>query len=237
MTNAWNAVIKGRKKWIFYPPDQQPPGCFATADGAEVAVPVSVGEWLLSFWPEHLAQRKAAGALECVVGPGDCVFVPHGWWHMVINVDELSVAITQNYVSTSNLCDCLRFLRETPDQISGLGLWRLEGESSEDKEEKHEADSRQNNSCYEPTALYSLFIDRLRVAYPEIGVDAVAKASFSRGTFAGIGGGVAPESAVDGNGNGLLDKKRKRSTKSCADVLAASAETSEAPSTFQFSFF
>jgi hypothetical protein len=37
---------------------------------------------------------------------------------MVVNLDDC-IAITQNYVSTSNLSDCLRFLREKPDQISG----------------------------------------------------------------------------------------------------------------------
>jgi hypothetical protein len=38
---------------------------------------------------------------------------------MVVNLDHC-IAITQNYVSSSNLADCLRFLRETPDQISGV---------------------------------------------------------------------------------------------------------------------
>ncbi len=42
-----------------------------------------------------------------------------GYWHTVVNMDDC-IAITQNYVSTSNLAHCLRFLRETPDQISGI---------------------------------------------------------------------------------------------------------------------
>eukprot|EP01035_Chromulina_nebulosa_P039499 gene39499-53406_t len=47
------------------------------------------------------------------------MFVPHGYWHMVVNLDAC-VALTHNYVSTSNLSDCLQFLREKTDQISGL---------------------------------------------------------------------------------------------------------------------
>jgi len=38
---------------------------------------------------------------------------------MVVNLDDC-IALTHNYVSTSNLADCLRFLREKPDQISGV---------------------------------------------------------------------------------------------------------------------
>ena len=47
------------------------------------------------------------------------MFVPHGYWHMVVNLDAC-VALTHKYVSTSNLSDCLQFLREKTDQISGL---------------------------------------------------------------------------------------------------------------------
>ena len=35
-TNAWNVCVKGRKKWIFYPPNQNPPGVVSSADGADV---------------------------------------------------------------------------------------------------------------------------------------------------------------------------------------------------------
>ena len=41
-TNAWNAVITGRKKWVMYPPHVTPPGIFPSADGSEVTSPVSI---------------------------------------------------------------------------------------------------------------------------------------------------------------------------------------------------
>ena len=92
-------------------------------DGADVAVPISTGEWLLSFWDQHLEARKdpnpARRPLEAVVQPGEVIFVPHGYWHMVVNLDDC-IALTHNYVSTSNLENCLHFLREKKDQISGV---------------------------------------------------------------------------------------------------------------------
>ena len=87
------------------------------------SVPLSTGEWLLSFWSSHLEARRHKDPryrpLEAVVEEGELIFVPHGYWHMVVNLDDC-IAITHNYVSTSNLKDCLRFLRENPDQISGV---------------------------------------------------------------------------------------------------------------------
>ena len=67
--------------------------------------------------------------LECTACPGDVLFVPHGWWHLVLNIGDtdadsfhdggMSVALTRNYVSASNLSDVLRFLDTRVGQISG----------------------------------------------------------------------------------------------------------------------
>ena len=122
-THAWNAAICGRKRWIFYPPGVTPPGVHPSADGDSVALPLSVGEWVLTFWREHQHAKATAPPsrrpLECTAFPGDVIFVPHGWWHMVINLDRVNVAITHNYVSRSNLGNVLRFLKCKEDQISG----------------------------------------------------------------------------------------------------------------------
>ncbi|RZC84200.1 hypothetical protein C5167_046984 [Papaver somniferum] len=107
-TSAWNAVIKGSKKWVLFPPEVVPPGVHPSPDGAEVACPVSIIEWFMNFYRETKSWKRRP--VECVCKAGEVIFVPNGWWHLVINLEE-SIAITQNYVSRSNLLNVLDFLK------------------------------------------------------------------------------------------------------------------------------
>lgn len=95
-TSAWNAVIKGSKKWVLFPPDVVPPGVHPSPDGAEVASPVSIIEWFMNFYAATKNWKKKP--IECVCNAGEVIFVPNGWWHLVINLED-SIAITQNFVS------------------------------------------------------------------------------------------------------------------------------------------
>ncbi|GJP50296.1 hypothetical protein CLOM_g9430 [Closterium sp. NIES-68] len=126
-TCAWNAVITGSKKWILFPPnDGPPPGVRASPDGADVAAPVSITEWFMNYY--EAMRRGPVTAYEGVCRAGEVMFVPHGWWHIVLNLEE-SIAVTQNYVSRANLLDVLQFLQKPNARVlvSGMGEGQREG--------------------------------------------------------------------------------------------------------------
>ena len=96
-TSAWNAVVRGSKKWILFPPGQVPPGVHPSPDGADVATPVSITEWFMNFY-DQTQRGGAPRPIEGICKAGEVLFVPHGWWHLVLNLEE-AVAVTQNFVS------------------------------------------------------------------------------------------------------------------------------------------
>jgi ribosomal protein L16 Arg81 hydroxylase len=59
--------------------------------------------------------------VECICREGEIIFVPRGWWHAVMNLEE-TIAITQNFVSSENIKHVLRFLATKRDQVSGFGM-------------------------------------------------------------------------------------------------------------------
>lgn len=139
-TSAWNGVVRGSKKWVMMPPTVMPAGVHASADGADVATPVSLVEWFLDFYEEASQQP---GFHECIVRAGEMLFVPRGWWHLAINL-EPSVAVTQNFVSPVTLPHTAAFL-STRSQALVSGL---------------EEDAR--------GGLYDRLVEALEVARPEL---------------------------------------------------------------------
>jgi hypothetical protein len=124
-TSAWNGLLWGLKKWLLYPPNTIPPGTFPSDDEWEVTTPISIVEWFYNFYQEtdKPEKKKSKSGLssknnqtdpqrpvECLLRPGDMIFIPNGWWHTVLNLEE-SVAVTQNYVSQQNVRNVLEFLR------------------------------------------------------------------------------------------------------------------------------
>lgn len=118
-TSAWNAVLRGSKYWIMFPTTESfssPPGVYVSKDESEVTSPLSIAEWLLGF---HAKARKLPECVEGICREGEILYVPSGWWHLVINL-EPTIAVTQNFVPKVHLSKVLAFLKDKPDQASGF---------------------------------------------------------------------------------------------------------------------
>ena len=93
-----------------------PPGVFASSDQSEVTSPLSIAEWLLEF---HAEARSMHGCMEGICYASEVLYVPSGWWHLVVNLSDC-IAITQNFVPEAHLPKVLSFLKDKPDQVSGF---------------------------------------------------------------------------------------------------------------------
>ena len=69
----------------------------------------------------------------------------------MVNLED-SLALTHNYVSTSNLGDVLLFLRDKTDQISGV----------RDRCATTAVDGEETTGAVLPAEMYALFVERLR---------------------------------------------------------------------------
>ncbi|KAK8229571.1 hypothetical protein HDK77DRAFT_382896 [Phyllosticta capitalensis] len=147
-TSAWNAPLTGSKYWLVFPSSASlppPPGVIVSEDSSEVTAPLSIAEYLLSF---HELARATPGCREGICHAGEILYVPSGWFHLVLNLEE-SIALTQNFVPRAKLPDVLGFLRDQADQTSGF-----------------------KDDVTDP---FGLFVERLGEAYPEVLAEGLKK--------------------------------------------------------------
>ncbi|ODQ78717.1 hypothetical protein BABINDRAFT_172053 [Babjeviella inositovora NRRL Y-12698] len=120
-TSAWNTTLSGRKLWVMLPPEFAPPGVGTDTDESEVTSPVGIAEWFIGgFFQDTIKISNDSG--NCLIGvtyPGECIHVPAGWWHSVINIDDC-VALTHNFVPRPLLGKVFNFLKNKNHQISGF---------------------------------------------------------------------------------------------------------------------
>jgi len=94
-TSAWNAVLSGRKLWLFFPPEQA--ACVYNG-GVD------------AFHPDFkkFPLLEGSAPIFCVQDPGDIVFTPSGYWHQVFN-EKAGFSVTENFVNHSNFAQVERY--------------------------------------------------------------------------------------------------------------------------------
>ncbi|KAL0096757.1 hypothetical protein J3Q64DRAFT_1709287 [Phycomyces blakesleeanus] len=107
-TSAWNALLKGHKRWCLFPPGTpkkiiDPPMKPYDHEGVS---------WFSTVFPKFKVRDgpeddnrtlgERLGMVEVLQRPGETIFVPGGWPHVVMNLDT-TIAVTQNFCSPTNL--------------------------------------------------------------------------------------------------------------------------------------
>jgi hypothetical protein len=103
-TAAWNVQLVGSKKWTLFAADQLPHLYFGRVN---------------SFDPDlklHPNFVHAQG-YECVLHPGEAIFVPSAWWHQT-QILENSLAISGNYANQHNIRHVLAWLQEREEHAA-----------------------------------------------------------------------------------------------------------------------
>jgi histone arginine demethylase JMJD6 len=92
-THAWVTLLQGLKRWVLFPPT----ACRRRIGMAgEFQIPSSI--WFRDHYDRVMADEAGREAIHVLQRPGETVYVPAGWPHLVLNL-ELSVAITHNYAT------------------------------------------------------------------------------------------------------------------------------------------
>lgn len=119
-TSAWLALTHGRKRWVLFEPSVKR----TIAIGATVKPKADEDEAMFYFdflLPRIKRAHPELHSYEGLQRPGDVIFIPSGWHHAALNVED-SIAITQNFCGSHNFDEVWRRVRSEREKLAFLWL-------------------------------------------------------------------------------------------------------------------
>lgn len=106
-THAYIAQIQGRKRAILFSPNDSPYLYNGRVDPEEPDL-------------ERFALYERTTAYECVIEPGELLFIPSGWWHWLRGLEK-SITVTHNFFNDVNFSQHLtELLGSLPRLVRGF---------------------------------------------------------------------------------------------------------------------
>ncbi len=124
-THAYLAQIAGKKRCVLFSPEDSD---FLYGGKVDPDRPD----------PENFPLFRHATAFECILGPGELLFMPSDWWHHVVALEK-SITVSYNFFNRVNfgayvkallqdLPNILNMLEKFPDAKAALGIhWASKG--------------------------------------------------------------------------------------------------------------
>ena len=125
-TSAWNTLVRGRKRWVLFPPGI-PKEVVKGRKFIKQGEDDEAIDYFTSILPRIKESQKGSGLpiIDFIQYPGDTIFVPGRWWHAVQNIDD-TVAITQNFCSSTNFPLVWRKTRRGRKKMAKKWLTKLD---------------------------------------------------------------------------------------------------------------
>ncbi|KAF1782322.1 Thioredoxin, conserved site [Phytophthora cactorum] len=102
---SWSVNVCGRKKWVFYHPDDE--SKLKDRFGRLVVSDVTVGNIDKENYP-HFHEAKPVYVIQ---ETGDAIFVPSGWYHQVENLED-TISINHNWFNGYNVRELWDFFKK-----------------------------------------------------------------------------------------------------------------------------
>uniref|UniRef100_A0A7S2RQY1 JmjC domain-containing protein n=1 Tax=Mucochytrium quahogii TaxID=96639 RepID=A0A7S2RQY1_9STRA len=121
-TGAWNTLLVGHKRWVLFPPELDTEAIMSIMSLEYETI--SVETWFLRILPGLKKDSKLGCKLiEFTQQPGETVFIPAGWWHIVLNLD-MTVAVTQNFASKHRIAQVAASMKKQSESAYKLAWFR-----------------------------------------------------------------------------------------------------------------
>jgi histone arginine demethylase JMJD6 len=107
-TSAWNALISGVKMWCLFHP-KTPDYLVKPKSTEQGKHPDEAITWFTTVY-NRVISNDWPKQYPPIVGlqlPGEVMFVPSGWWHVVLNIQD-TIAVTENFCDESNFERCVK---------------------------------------------------------------------------------------------------------------------------------